>query len=50
MLSPLTYGVFFATALLVSSAGHFYDNYYRMRLGAQEQPPEASSNGTGDTQ
>ena len=40
MLSPRLYGVFFVTALAVSSIGHFYDNYYRMRLGARDRPPE----------
>jgi hypothetical protein len=40
LLSPLIFGVFFVTALLVSSLGHFYDNYYRMRLGARDRPPE----------
>ncbi|MXR21008.1 DUF7344 domain-containing protein [Halobacterium bonnevillei] len=40
LVSPLTCGVFFVTALAVSSVGHFYDNYYRMRLGARDKPPE----------
>lgn len=40
LASPLTYGVFFVTALGVSSVGHFYDNYCRMRLGARDRPPE----------
>jgi len=39
-VSPSVYGVYFVTALVVSSVGHFYDNYYRMRLGAREEPPE----------
>lgn len=39
-LPPLAWGIFFVTALTVSSLGHFYDNYYRMRLGARETPPE----------
>lgn len=39
-LSPLGWCVFFATALAVSSVAHFYDNYYRMRLGARESPPD----------
>ena len=39
-LSPLVYSVFLASALVVSSIGHFYDNYYRMRLGARDTPPE----------
>jgi len=40
LLSPRVYGVFFVTALAVSSLGHFYDNYYRMRLGARDKPLE----------
>jgi len=40
LLSPRMYGVFFVTALAVSSLGHFYDNYYRMRLGARDKPLE----------
>ena len=39
-LSPLSWCVFFAVALAVSSVAHFYDNYYRMRLGAREEPPD----------
>jgi len=27
-------------SLLVSATGHFYDNYYRMRMGASTKPPE----------
>jgi hypothetical protein len=41
-LSPTVYGAFFVTALLVSSVGHVYDNYYRMRLGARSEPPEVN--------
>lgn len=40
LLSPFTYAVFFVTALFVSSLGHVYDNYFRMRLGARDKPPE----------
>jgi hypothetical protein len=40
LLSEFAWGVFFVIALTVSSAGHFYDNYYRMRLGARDEPPE----------
>ena len=40
LLSPLHFGVFLVTALSVSSAGHVYDNYCRMRLGARDRPPE----------
>lgn len=43
LLSPATWGAFFVTALSVSSIGHFYDNYYRMRLGAREAPPEVET-------
>jgi len=39
-LSSLSWCVFFAVALAVSSVAHFYDNYYRMRLGAREEPPD----------
>lgn len=39
--APLTWCLFFVLVLSVSSVGHFYDNYYRMRLGAQKRPPEA---------
>jgi hypothetical protein len=39
-VSPLSWGVFFVTALGISSAGHFYDNYCRMRMGARDTPPE----------
>lgn len=39
-LPEIMWGVFFVTTLFVSSLGHFYDNYYRMRLGARKQPPE----------
>lgn len=38
--SPLTWSIFFVTAFCVSAIGHFYDNQYRMRLGARETPPE----------
>lgn len=40
LLTPTAWCVFVATALTVSSIGHFYDNYYRMRLGKRETPPE----------
>jgi hypothetical protein len=39
-VSPVLWGVFFVTALGASSLGHCYDNYYRMRLGAGDSPPE----------
>ena len=42
LLSPLFFGVFFVTALSVSSAGHLYDNYCRMRLGARDRPAEVA--------
>jgi hypothetical protein len=37
---PLGWSLFFAATIFVSSVGHFYDNYYRMRLGAREDPPD----------
>lgn len=40
LLSPLLFGVFFVTTLFVSSSGHLYDNYWRMRLGARDRPAE----------
>jgi hypothetical protein len=40
LLPPEAWCLFVSTGLLVSSLGHFYDNYYRMRLGARETPPE----------
>lgn len=40
LLPPSLWSVFFVTAFAVSSIGHFYDNYYRMRLGARDRPPE----------
>lgn len=40
VLEPFTQGSFFVTALVVSSIAHFYDNYYRMRLGVRDEPPE----------
>ena len=39
-VSPTIAGVCIVAALLVSSLGHFYDNYYRIRLGAREEPAE----------
>ncbi len=39
-VSAAMYCVYLVAALVVSSLGHFYDNYYRMRLGAREEPPE----------
>lgn len=40
MYPPLTWALFLAVALSVSSVVHFYVNYYRTRLGAQERPSE----------
>jgi|AntRauMinimDraft_4_1070384.scaffolds.fasta_scaffold00278_13 hypothetical protein len=42
-LSPLSYAIIFMTALTLSSIVHFYDNYYRMRLGASNTPPEINN-------
>ncbi len=43
LVSPVMWGVFSVTALAASSVGHFYDNYYRMRLGASDEPPEVEN-------
>lgn len=43
LLSPFSYSVFFTIFILCSSLGHFYDNYYRMRLGARETPLEVDT-------
>jgi hypothetical protein len=40
LVPPVAWGAFLVTALCLSSLGHFYDNYYRMRLGAREKPSE----------
>jgi DNA-binding transcriptional ArsR family regulator len=40
LLSPFMFSAFLVAALAVSSIGHFYDNYCRMRLGARDRPPE----------
>lgn len=39
-VTPLAFSAFVVGALLVSSLGHCYDNYYRMRLGARDRPAE----------
>jgi len=39
-VSPMAYGSFVVGTFLVSAVGHCYDNYYRMRLGAREEPVE----------
>jgi len=41
-VSPVVVATFVVVALLASSVGHFYDNYYRMRLGARDEPAEVS--------
>lgn len=38
--SPMMWSLFFITAFAVSALGHYYDNRYRMRLGARDKPPE----------
>lgn len=40
LVSPVLFSQFFVTALVASSVGHCYDNYYRMRLCARARPPE----------
>jgi hypothetical protein len=39
-VAPAAWMLFFVTVVSLSSVAHFYDNYYRMRLGAREVPPE----------
>jgi hypothetical protein len=46
-LSPLLCGACFVAVLSASSVGHFYDNHYRMRLGAREKPPEVKDGTVG---
>jgi len=41
-ITPIGWCAFLAAALVVSSAAHFYDTRYRMRLGAREAPPEVN--------
>lgn len=41
-MTPLMYGVLFVTALTILSVGYFYDNYYRMRLGARKTPGDTT--------
>lgn len=40
LFSPMMWSLFFVTAFGISAFGHYYDNKYRMRLGAREKPPE----------
>lgn len=39
-VDSLSLSLGFVVVLGVSSLGHFYDNYYRMRMGKREKPPE----------
>jgi len=39
-LTPGVCATCVVVALAVSSVGHFYDNYYRMRLGGRDEPAE----------
>lgn len=43
LLSPISYSVFFTIFIICSSVGHFYDNYYRMRLGMRDKPLEVDT-------
>jgi hypothetical protein len=43
LVSPVMWGVFSMTAVFTSSIGYFYDNYYRMRLGAGDTPSEVEN-------
>ncbi|MFC7116243.1 hypothetical protein ACFQH2_16610 [Natronoarchaeum sp. GCM10025703] len=40
--SPFSWQVFLVTVLAVSAIGHYYDNKYRMRVGARDKPPEVA--------
>lgn len=40
LFSPMMWNFFFVTMLAVSAIAHYYDNRYRMRLGARDKPPE----------
>jgi hypothetical protein len=40
LVPPIMWGVFSVTTVFTSSVAHFYDNYYRMRLGAGDKPSE----------
>lgn len=40
LFTSMMWNIFFVTAFVVSAIGHYYDNRYRMRLGAREKPPE----------
>ena len=40
LFSLFTWNVFFVTVFAVSAIGHYYDNKYRMRVGARDEPPE----------
>ncbi|QSG03874.1 DUF7344 domain-containing protein [Natranaeroarchaeum sulfidigenes] len=40
--SMFAWNVFFVTVFGVSALGHYYDNHYRMRVGAREEPPEVA--------
>lgn len=40
LFSPMMWNIFFVTMFAVSAVAHYYDNRYRMRLGARDKPPE----------
>ncbi|MFC6719894.1 hypothetical protein ACFQGT_18195 [Natrialbaceae archaeon GCM10025810] len=40
VFSPMMWSLFFVTAYTASALGHFYDNRYRMRLGARNKTLE----------
>ena len=42
LFSAFTWNVFFVTVFAVSAIGHYYDNNFRMRVGAREVPPEVA--------
>ena len=42
VFSMFSWNVFFVVVFGVSAIGHYYDNHYRMRVGAREEPPEVN--------
>ena len=42
IFSMFSWNVFFVAVFGASALGHYYDNHYRMRVGAREEPPEVS--------
>jgi len=40
--SMFSWNIFFLVVFGVSALGHYYDNHYRMRVGARDEPPEVA--------